>query len=64
MHKFGLNYIGKVYDLDEMKSYIERGYGVIPYVEVEGGHWVLAIGHNSSGFIVMDPYYDTTFYEN
>ena len=46
-----------------MTSYLDKGYGVILNVN-NGGHWVLATGHSSSGFTVNDPGFSKTSYGN
>ena len=46
-----------------MKNYISQGYGVILNVK-NGGHWVLANGHNAAGFTVNDPGATKTSYTN
>ena len=52
--KLGLSYVGKVSDKNAMKKYIDQGFGVILNVK-NGGHWVLATGHNAAGFTINDP---------
>ena len=61
--KLGLSYVGKVSDKNTMKSYIDKGYGVILNVK-NGGHWVLAHGHTAAGFTVNDPGATKTSYTN
>lgn len=61
VNKLGVSYVGKVYSTSEMSSYIDKGYDVILNVR-NGGHWVLATGHDANNFFVRDPGYSVSSY--
>lgn len=56
--KFGMNFKGFCNDKASMRNWINQGCDVMLNVN-NGGHWVLAVGHDSSKFYVQDPGYST-----
>lgn len=58
----GLHYVGHVTSHSQIVSALKQGRHVI--LNVNGGHhWVLATGHTSTGYTVMDPGYARSSYK-
>jgi hypothetical protein len=60
IHPLGLTFEGKVAN-SQIKAELDKGKVVICNVH-NGGHWVLAHGHNGDNILVNDPGFSTTSY--
>ena len=58
---FGLKYQGVLTNYEEMKKFQREGYVLALHVD-EAHHWVLCIGVEGDKFLVRDPFYDRTYY--
>ena len=59
---FGLKYLGSLKDLNEIRKAKSDGHLVILHVD-GGTHFVLCSGLDGNRFLVRDPFYPKTYYE-